>query len=140
MNALASITYGEEIARAALNTLPQKRVDEMLQYMRQLPQVEQPLKHHFFPGLYVREIFNPKGSLIITKMHKTEHCHFIVKGKISVWIEGVGVKTYSAPHMGITVPGTRRIIYAHEDTIFMTFHPTNKTDIAEIEKDCVLNG
>lgn len=131
---------GEQTAREAMNTPAQRQVSELAEKMKKLPQVPQPLKHHFAPGLYAREILNPKGSLIITKMHKTTHLHVIVKGKISVWIEGVGVRTYTAPHVGVTVPGTRRIIYAHEDTIFMTFHPTDKTDIKEIEKDCVYDS
>lgn len=128
---------GESIAKAALHTLPQQKVTELANAMTKLPQVPQPLKHRFFPGLYVREIFNPAGSLIVTKMHKTCHMHMVVKGRISVWIEGIGVKVYEAGHIGTTSPGTRRIIYAHEDTVFMTWHVTDKTNVDEIEKDCV---
>jgi hypothetical protein len=130
----------EFLARQSMQTPAQQQVNKLEAAMLKLPQVEQPLKHHFAPGLYAREILNPKGSLIVTKMHKTCHLHVIVKGKISVWIEGIGVKTFTAPHVGITYPGTRRIIYAHEDTIFMTLHPTDKTNIEEIEKDCVYNS
>jgi hypothetical protein len=133
----------EFLARQAMQSSAQQQVNKLEAAMLKLPQVEQPLKHHFAPGLYAREILNPKGSLIVTKMHKTCHLHVIVKGKISVWIEGIGVKTFEVkgePIVGITYPGTRRIIYAHEDTIFMTMHVTDKTNIEEIEKDCVYNS
>lgn len=138
--ALNSTRSHDDIARAAMATESQQKVNELANAMLKLPQIPQPLKHHFFPGLYVREILNPAGSLIVTKMHKTCHLHMVVKGRISVWIEGIGVKTYTAGHMGTTYPGTRRIIYAHEDTTFCTFHPTEKTNIEEIEKDCVYNS
>lgn len=131
---------GTDIARTALETPAQRKVDALIGVLKTLPQFEQPLKHHFAPGLYAREILLLKGSLTVSKMHKTCHLHVIVKGRISVWIEGVGVKTFTAPHVGITYPGTRRIIYAHEDTIFMTMHPTEKTNIEEIEKDCVYDA
>ena len=29
--------------------------------------VEQPLEHLFLPGIYVRKVFNPAGSLIVTR-------------------------------------------------------------------------
>lgn len=135
-----SLTENIKTARLAMQTPAQKKVDALQEAMLKLPQVEQPLKHMFAPGLYIREILNPKGSLIVTKMHKTCHFHEIVKGKISVWVEGEGVRTFQAPHFGLTYPGTRRIIYAHEDTIFRTFHPTEKTNIDEIERDCVYNS
>jgi hypothetical protein len=132
---------GTDIARTALETPAQRKVDALEGVLKTLPQVDQPLKHHFAPGLYAREILNPKGSLIVTKMHKTCHLHVIVKGKISVWIEGAGVKTFTAPHVGITYPGTRRIIYAHEDTIFMTLHPNPKElhNLDELEKEIIYN-
>ena len=94
-----------------------------------------PLRHFFTPGLYIREVFIPKGTKVITKIHKTEHPFVISMGRVSVWTPATGVLHYEAPFTGITRPGTRRLIYAHEDVVWTTFHPTNKTDPAEIEKD-----
>lgn len=105
--------------------------------LAQLPQVNLPLNHVFTPGLYVREIFIPKGTLLTSKIHRTEHPFVISKGTISVWTEGEGIVRYQAPHTGVTKPGTRRVLYAHEDVIWSTFHPTHKTDVAEIEKDII---
>ena len=50
------------------------------------PLADCPLVHRFTEGLYVREIFMPAGSLITSKIHKTQHQYFILKGAVSVWI------------------------------------------------------
>ena len=95
-----------------------------------------PVKHSFADGCYIREIFNPAGELLVTKIHKKEHPFFLMKGKMSILTEE-GVKHIEAPHHGITQPGTKRIIYTHEDCIFITVHATDKTDIEEIEKEVI---
>ena len=98
---------------------------------------ECPLIHRFTPGLYVREIFNPAGAIIVTKKHRTEHPFVVSKGRVMVYTDGEGWREVRAPHCGITKPGTRRVIVALEDTIWMTFHPTTLTDPIEIEKEII---
>ena len=95
-----------------------------------------PLKHSFGDGVYVREIFNPAGELLVTKIHKYSHPFFLLKGKMTMMSEE-GEKTIQAPHYGITKAGTKRIIYTHEDCIFVTVHATNLTDIDAIEKEII---
>lgn len=95
--------------------------------------VETPLVHRFTPGLYIREILVPAGSLVTSRIHRTTHPFVISKGVISVWTKEDGVQHLRAPHTGITRPGTRRLLYAHEDTIWTTFHPTDETDVETIE-------
>jgi hypothetical protein len=95
-----------------------------------------PLKHTFCDGSYVREIFIPKGILGVSKIHKLTHPYFIMKGDISVLTED-GITRIKAPYQGITMPGTRRVAFTHEDTVWVTIHATHKTDIAEIEQDII---
>ena len=95
-----------------------------------------PVKHSFADGCYIREVFNPAGELLVTKIHKKQHPFFLMKGKMSILTEK-GVDHLEAPHHGITQPGTKRIIYTHEDCIFITVHATDKTDIKEIEKEVI---
>lgn len=110
-----------------------QKIDKLQVAMMRMPQVECPLVHTFTPGLYGRQIFNPKGALIITKIHKTEHQFIISQGELSVWTAEEGVVRHKAPYHGITKPGTRRIIYAHEDTILTTFHATDETTPEAVE-------
>jgi hypothetical protein len=137
---LEAVLDGEAIARRAMQTPAQKTVDKMQAAMKRLPQVDCPLVHRFTPGLYVREIFMPKGTFIISKIHKTEHPFIVSKGHVAVWIEGVGVVEIKAPYCGVTKAGTRRILYIREDCVWTTFHPTDKTDVNEIEKDVIFNA
>lgn len=88
-----------------------------------LPLVDLPVVHRFTTGLYTREIFMPAGTLLTSRVHKTEHPYVITKGRVSVFIPGEGVQHLAAGHVGITRPGTRRVLYIHEDCTWLTFHP-----------------
>jgi hypothetical protein len=90
-----------------------------------------PLKHTFADGLYIREIFMPKGQVITTGIHKKEHPYFIMKGDISVLTEN-GIERIKAPYTGITKPGTKRLIYTHEDSIWITVHATDKETVEDV--------
>lgn len=91
-----------------------------------------PLVHRFTPGLYIREILMVAGTFVITAKHLTEHPFVISKGKVRVVEEGKEALILEAPHTGITQPGTQRVIYVLEDTIWTTFHATEETDVESI--------
>ena len=95
-----------------------------------------PLKHSFADGCYIREIFNPKGELLVTKIHKVAHPFFLMRGDMTILMED-GIKRIRAPHYGITPAGTKRIIYCHEDCVFVTVHATKLTDIKAIEEEVI---
>lgn len=95
-----------------------------------------PLEHSFGDGIYVRKIFMPKGTLIISKIHKFLHPYFVLTGKASVLTEK-GIELIEAPYHGMTLPGTKRALFIHEDMIWITVHVTDKTDLKEIEKEII---
>jgi hypothetical protein len=101
--------------------------------MAKAPPVNLPLVHRFTPGMYVREVFMPAGVLVTTPIHLTEHPFTIIQGVVDVYQEGIGVERLTAPYVGITKPGTRRLLLVREDTIWVTFHVTTLTDVKEIE-------
>jgi hypothetical protein len=78
--------------------------------------------HRFTDGMYIREIFMPAGSLITSKIHKTEHPYIVSYGKVAVSIDSEDWNEITAPYTGITKPGTRRVLYIIEDCIWTTFH------------------
>ena len=112
------------------------RVEEGL--LASYPEVTFPLTHNFTPGLYTRTIYIPAGSFLTSKIHNTEHPFVIVTGSISVWTKETGAVTLHAPFHGVTKPGTQRILFAHTDTCWMTFHPTDETDLAVIEDQIIM--
>jgi hypothetical protein len=112
------------------------RIDELEAAMvANFEQVNCPVTHLFTEGMYTREIFMPKGSLVTSKIHKTEHPFVLSKGKLLVSIDKGEWVEMEAPYTGITKAGTRRVAYILEDTVWTTFHanPDNISDLDEIE-------
>lgn len=101
------------------------RIDEFeAALLENFPTVDCPVRHRFTPGLYIREIFMPAGVTVTSMQHKYTHPYFVLQGKISVYSENDGVQEIEAPHWGITYPGTRRILQVHENSVWITTHPT----------------
>ena len=94
-----------------------------------------PLKHHFADGLYTREIFMPKGSIIASLIHRTNHPSFLLKGDVSILCDDGTVKRIKAPLKIMTEAGTQRVLYMHEDTTWVCVYRTDKTTVDEAEKE-----
>jgi quercetin dioxygenase-like cupin family protein len=124
----------KEIAKLSLNST----IDELEASMvDNLPLVNCPVKHHFTEGLYCREIFMPAGTLITSKIHKTQHPYFVLKGKAIVWIDGIE-HIIEAPFMGVTEPNTRRVLYILEDCVWTTCHPNQDNETVEEIEDRII--
>jgi hypothetical protein len=100
-------------------------------------QVELSPAHYFAKGLYAREIRIPKGTLLTGKIHKHEHLNIISQGEISVLTEH-GPQRIKAPCTIVSQPGTKRVGYAHEDTVWTTIHATDETDVEKIDDELVV--
>jgi len=94
------------------------------------------LTHSFADGMYIRELFVPKGFFVITKIHKLSHPCFVLRGECSVLTEE-GASRRKAPYYMITPSGTKRVVYVHEDTVWVTVHRTMKTDLGMIEDEVI---
>jgi len=94
-----------------------------------------PLTHSFAPEMYVREIQIPAGTLLVGKIHKNAHPNFLMAGKVSVFTEDGGTEHLTAPCYMISPAGTKRVVYTHEDTAWVTVHhnPENTTDLERLE-------
>ena len=101
--------------------------------MLQMPQLELEVKHYFSHGIYARELYIPRDTILVGKLHKFSQLNILSKGDISVLIDEK-VKRIQAPFTIVSPPGTKRIAYAHEDTVWLTIHGTDETDIDIIEE------
>lgn len=99
-------------------------------------QVEIPVRHYFSKGVYGREIFIPKGTILTGKIHKYSQLNVLVSGDLSVLTED-GIKRVRPPFIIVSPAGTKRIAYAHENTIWLTVHGTNETDVEKIEQEFI---
>lgn len=95
------------------------------------------ITHHFGTGVYGRELFIPKGNVIVSKIHRGKTFNVIAKGVISVICPNNGYNTYEGPHCFVSEPFTKRIVIAHEDTLWITSHGTHKTDLDEVEEEII---
>lgn len=104
------------------------------------------LTHYFAPidekygcGTYARQMFIPKGTVIIGKIHRHQHLNFIMQGKVSVATE-FGKKYFEAPCTFVSEVGLKRAVYAEEDTLWTTVHMTAFTgeeNLGKIEEEVI---
>jgi len=95
-----------------------------------------PVANQFSEGVYARTIFMPKGAMVVGKKHKTRHFNFIMTGEAWLWMDGH--KSYiKAPYLLESFEGVRKVLHIVEDMHWTTIHPTDSTDIAEIEADII---
>lgn len=107
------------------------------QKVGELPQIELPIFHHFAPNVYMRQMDAPAGAIVVSKMHRTEHMNILLKGSLSVITEH-GIEYLKAPLILKSDAGTKRIGYFHEDSSWVTVHPTELTDLEEIEAQVIV--
>ncbi len=94
------------------------------------------LIHHFASGVYGRELVIKKDELIVSKIHRGKTLNVIAYGKISI-ISEEGYMMVEAPYVFVSLPFAKRIVIAHETTLWVTAHGTNKTDLSEIEEEII---
>lgn len=126
------------ILRDAIQTLQEKMMDLPNALIGDSPEYLEvcPLTHRFAKGLYIRQITMPAGMLFVTKIHKHSHAAFIMSGEVTL-LEEEGHKRVSAPASFITKEGTKRIVFTHQDTVWITVHATDKTDLKDVEEEII---
>jgi quercetin dioxygenase-like cupin family protein len=86
--------------------------------------------------MYCRRVYRPAGTLIVGKVHKEPHFFLCAKGEIIAWTEN-GMKRLQAGDVVESKPGTKRVTLATMDSIGITVHKTDKTDLDEIEAELI---
>jgi hypothetical protein len=97
-----------------------------------------PIKHYFMDGVYIREMTMKKGIAVVGAIHKHLHMCFLLTGRVTVVNEEDTVD-HIAPCFIISTPGIKRVLYAHEDSIWFNTHknPSNASDVKQLEKEIV---
>ncbi|VWB70561.1 hypothetical protein [Burkholderia lata] len=110
------------------------RVQALESQIEKMPQADCPVRHHFAPGIYAREMTIPAGVVLTGAVHRTEHLNIVSKGRITVSTDG-GMRELSAPCTFVSKPGTKRVGYAHEETVWTTIHATETTDLDQLVQE-----
>lgn len=113
-----------------------EQIIKLEQALKTLPQLEIETNHYRVAGLYAREIRIPAGTILTGKVHKAEHLNIVSQGEIIVWTEA-GMKHIKAPFVLPSYPGAKRVGLALVDTVWVTIHATDKTDLDELEEELI---
>jgi hypothetical protein len=92
-------------------------------------------------GIAAKAVLLRKGTKAVGGMHRFENMNLITKGDISVATEA-GVVRYTvtdAPVLVISPPGTKRAVYAHADTYWVSLHSTDKSTVEEVEAEFIVS-
>ena len=97
------------------------------------------IRHHFGSGVYGRELFLHKGTVVVSKIHKRKTFNIIARGLVSVIDPVNGYNTYQGPYTFVSEPMTKRVVIAHEDTLWITTHANedDSEDLDEIEEKTI---
>lgn len=138
MHALAQdpLAMAKRIACNAVTT-PRQKVERLQSVMAQMPQAEGMVTEHYFvPGMYCRKLFRKAGTVIAGKVHLAPHFFMCASGEIRVF-DGDSVKTLRAGDVIECQPGTKRATFAVTDSVGITIHKTDKTNLDEIESELI---
>lgn len=119
---------------------PRDKLYALQEALGKLPAgVDFPLQHLFPPGLYLRTIRLPAGSMLVGKIHKHRHGNILSMGRVRVYTEYGGTEEFEGPLQMISEPGTKRAVLALTNAVWTTIHlnPTNTQNLAELEADII---
>lgn len=113
-----------------VTAITREHVQRLEDEIAQMPQVECPMRHHFAPGVYLREMTIPAGVTAVGAVHKTEHLTLIVGHCLITTDEGLKEIVGTATHL--SKPGIKRACHAITETVITTVHPTTETDLDKL--------
>ena len=110
------------------------KIAELAQSMCNMPEelhYDLPVKHNFSKGVYVREIFMPKGALVVGKIHKTRHLNIVSRGHCIVVtpLRKLTIDATKFPQTFESGEGEQKVVLMLEDTVWSTVHVTEETDV-----------
>ena len=114
-------------------------IDFIEREMLKFAQSDCPVVHSFGPGLYIREVTIPRGTLALGHHQVYDQMNIFLKGKILMANENGSSVVLSAPMMFVGKPG-RKLGYVIEDVVWLNVYPTDETDIEKLESTYLIKS
>jgi hypothetical protein len=108
------------------------KIDLLRQELSTQPQVACPVSHHFGPGIYIREVVMPAGTVVVGKYHRHEHLCNMIAGRMVVVGEDGERAEVVAPAVFMAKKG-RKTAYILETVRFQNIYSTDETDVEKLE-------
>ena len=140
-NTFEKVKFREDIhtvQEGMLNLIKENKIEDRLPDCK-LTHYYTPMDETYGCGTYARQMFIPKDTLIIGKIHRHQHLNFIMQGEVRVFTE-FGTKEYKAPCVFISEIGLKRSVYAVKDTIWVTVHQTKhlgEENLSKMEEEVI---
>lgn len=118
-----------------MQSLPIKWDEGALQLERVLMQKEQvscPVIHRFGPGIYIREVTIPAGTIAIGHHQNFEHVNVMLAGKVKMLHADGSTEMIQAPHFSIGEPG-RKVGLILKEVVWQNIYATEETDVEKLE-------
>lgn len=96
------------------------------------PQVDCPVVHHFGPGICIREVFMPAGTIAIGHRQKFDQLNIMIRGKVLIAKDDGTTQIMTAP-MIFTGKAGRKIGYVMEDMVWQNVYATDLKDASTVE-------
>lgn len=126
------LSVREEKDREIADLLLKHSVEDIEEYFLTQDQADLNLNESIVNGMYVRKIFIPEGTALFSKVWLEPYLDIMVSGDITVFTEH-GTKRLSGLNI---MPGRKlrkRVGVAHSDTLWITVHRTDSTEVTELE-------
>jgi len=127
------------VSKTKIANLLEKKVGALLDTSKNTQQIKCEEKHHFGPGLYIKEVTMPAGSVIVGKHHKVEHLCNMMSGRMIIVNPDGSRHELVAPTTFVAKPG-RKVAYIIETVVFQNIYSTDETDIQKLEDMYVDNS
>jgi len=114
------------------NLVGQSKIEQVESHLLDLPQVECPVVHHFGPGIYIREVTLPAGTLAIGHAQRFDHLNIMLTGAVAMIGDDGQTKVLRAPMIFVGKPG-RKLGYVLETCIWQNVYSTEERDIDKLE-------
>jgi hypothetical protein len=127
------------VSKTKTASLLERKVGALFDTSKNSQQIKCEEKHHFGPGLYIKEVTMPAGSVIVGKHHKVEHLCNMMSGRMIIVNPDGSRHELVAPTTFVAKPG-RKVAYIIETVIFQNIYSTDETNIQKLENMFVDNS
>ena len=118
-------------AAVSRETPMRERVERLEASMLTMPQADCPVRHHFAPGVYLREMTIPAGTIVTGAVHKTTNLIVVSMGRLRIVTED-GTREVVAGDTVTCRPGMKNAVVALEDSRWTNILP-NPNDCTDTD-------
>jgi len=128
----AAVNY-DVIGKISRELADPSKMQEVESKMMAMEQADCPVKHHFGPGIYIREVRISAGVFSIGHHQNLEHLNHMVAGRVIMLNPDGTTSELAAPAIFTSPPG-RKVGLIVEDMVWLNIYATDETDIDKLEE------